>query len=201
IKFMLPDFPSLKTEILARLAARTRAGAQADPLLALMPAFVIHEGSRSRLIREDGTVQEMTFDNPLHVEAEIKIEDMAAGGPAASIAAVDELTQSLQEGMARRAFQAIEEAAESVGNAIQAEGRPFTPELYFEGLEAMELSFDDAGSWLPPTFIAHPDTSSKIEPVLASIEADPDLRARRDAIVDRQREEWSVREARRRLAD
>jgi hypothetical protein len=198
---MLPDFPSLKTEIMARLAARVRAGAQADALLALMPAFIIHEGSRSRLLREDGTVQEMIFDNPLHASAEITMQDIADAGPAASIAAIDQMTQSLQEGMTRRTLKAIEDAAESVGNSIDARGKPFTPELYFAALNEMELSFDDSGTWSPPTWLAHPDTRPKIERVLASIEADPDLRARRDAIVDRQREEWRVREAHRRLVD
>ena len=198
---MLPDFPVIKGEIMKRLAARTRAGAQADPLLALMPAFIIHEGNRSRLVREDGTVQEMTFENPLRASAEVRIEDMLTEGPAASLAAIDKISQSLHEGMARRTLRAIEEAAESVGNSIQAKGQPFTPELYLEALETMELSFNDAGVWLPPTWVAHPDTSPKIARVLASIDEDPNLLARRNAIVDRQREAWRVREARRRLVD
>jgi hypothetical protein len=65
----------------------------------------------------------------------------------------------------------------------------------------MQLSFAPDGSWLQPQWLAHPEVDKKMREVLKRIEADPDLRARRDAIVARQREEWHGREARRKLVD
>lgn len=198
---MLPDFPDFKREILRRLQARIRAGAMADPLLALMPAFVIHEGHLSRISREDGSTQDMGFDLPLSASTEISVDDMATSGPKASLDAVDKMAETLQEQMAKRAIKSIEEAAESVGNSISAGGKPFSPDLYFQMLETMELSFSSDGTWEPPKLLANPETAAKGERVLELIASDPDLRAQRDRIIEKQRGAWRVREARRKLVD
>jgi hypothetical protein len=198
---MLPDYPSIKKDITARLEARTKAGVQAEPLQALLPAFLIHEGNRSLLIREDRSNHEYRFDNPVTARATIQISDIASEGPAATLKAVDEITAALQADLARRTLKAMEDAAESVGHVIRTRGEAITADTYLQLLDTVELSFSDSGAWHQPTVLAAPETSVVLEAIKAQVEADVELRARRDAIVERQRREWHVREASRRLAD
>lgn len=198
---MLPDFPDVKRTVLERLVGHTRLGAEADPLLGMMPAFVVHEGDRSVVRREDGS--EVTLElrrDPIKATVELSAEDMRLRGPAATADAVARLAEGLNEGIAKRTFAAIEEAAESVGNSVKVNG-PFTTEVYLSMLDRMELAFEVDGSWSGLRLLAHPDTAAKAEPVLELIENDPELRARRDAIIDRKREQWRVREAARQLVD
>jgi hypothetical protein len=198
---MLPDFPDVKRIVLKALIGRSKLKAEADPLLGLMPPFIVHEGDRSVVRREDGTETVAHLrEYPLKATTELTAEEMRVRGPAATEDAVARLAEGLNEGLARRTIAAIEAAAESVGNSVKA-GGPFTAETYFAMLEKVELVFSANGDWAGLTLMAHPDTVAKAEPVLTSIETDPELKARRDAIVARKREEWRVREAARKLVD
>lgn len=198
---VLPDFPEVKQTVLNRLMGRRRLDAEANPLLAMMPPFIIHEGNLSIVRRENGT--EVVLDlrgEPIKSSVALSVDDIRRRGPAASVDAVTRLADGLTEGLAKRTFTAIEEAAESVGNSINANGA-FTPEVYFRMLERIELGFDASGKWSGLTILAHPDTAAKTDPVLQLIETDPELRARRDEIVEAKRKEWRVREAARQLVD
>ena len=198
---MLPDFPEIKKAVLDRLRQRARAADQADPLLGLMPRFVVHEGDRSVVRREDGHEEVLELrKNPIEAEVQISTDRIRLGGPDATREAVDRLSEGMREGMARRTFAAIEEAAESVGNTVKV-GGPFTADVYFAALEKMQLSFDESGEWLGIQFVCHPETAAKAAPVFDSIESVPELKARRDEIVAQKREEWRVREAARQLVD
>ena len=198
---MLPDYPDIKKTVLENLIGNSRLQAERDPLLAMMPRFVAHEGSRAIVRREDGSDVELDYrQSPLRASVTVSAEEMRVGGPHVTASAVARLREDLDLGLAKRTIATIEEAAESVGNTVKATG-PFTCEIYFELLEKMELSFHQDGSWAGVKLLAHPDTAKLADPVLDSIEREPDLRARRDAIVARKREEWRVREAARKLVD
>jgi hypothetical protein len=198
---MLPDFPEVKRVVLKNLIGQTKMRAKADPLLGMMPPFIVHEGDRSILRREDGTEAVLELrKNPIKATVEITAEEMRLRGPSATARAITQLSEGLNEGMAKRTFQALEEAAESVGNSINANG-PFTAEIYFAMLETMELHFRADGQWLGLKLIGHPDTVAKAELVIDAIKRDPELVTRRDSIVAQKREEWRVREAARKLVD
>jgi hypothetical protein len=137
---MLPDYPTIKNEIMARLQARTKAGVQPEPFQALLPAFIVPEGNRSILIREDRSVHEFKFDNPLTARATLQVSDIASQGPAATLRAVDEITAALQADMAQRTLKAMEDAAESVGNVLHAPGEPFTAERNLQLLDTIQLN-------------------------------------------------------------
>ena len=76
-----------------------------------------------------------------------------------------------------------------------------TADMILEMLDRMELSFDDEGNWQPPRIIHGPALAATAAEVQKQLGVDRTLRARQDAIVNRQREEWRVREARRKLVD
>lgn len=198
---MLPDFPEVKRVVLNGLIGQNRLKTEADPLLGMMPPFIVHEGDRSIVRRTDGT--EVVADlrsNPIRASVTVSADEIRSRGSAATVDAVARLTEAMNEGLARRTVAAIEEAAESVGNTIKGHG-PFTPEVYFSVLEHMELDFNVDGQWYGLRLLGHPDTLAKAEPIIEAINKDPELRARRDEIIKRKREEWRVREASRQLVD
>lgn len=198
---MLPDFPFLKREIATRLARAAQRSAAGGPLLRELPSLRQHEGNRGEMIRTDGSVASISYDTPIEAEVTVRIDDARRQGPAASVRAPREIGEQLAAGVEQRLFETISEAVESVGNVVDGGGRPFSADMFIEMLETMELSFDEDGDWQPPTLVAHPDTLQKIKVQLDLIDTDPHIKARVETIVNRQREEWRAREARRALVD
>lgn len=198
---MLPDYPETKRELFKQIEAQAHSGVEHDPLLSQIRRFKIHEGRVVRIAREDGSVDELRFDDPILAKATFKIEDVRRLGERSVFAAVEKLGADLHEGMAKRLFQTITKAAESVGNVRDAKGAPITAESILEMLDKMEMSFDENGAWNRPTIITGPGLAEPAKAAYLQLEEDPSLRVRRDAIVNRKREEWRVREARRKLVD
>lgn len=198
---MLPDFPSLKREIAQRLARAAEQAAHGAPLLRETPSFRQHEGSRSQLFRPDGSQASMNFDKAVTATATIKIDDVRREGGAASVRAMREIADQMAEAMTRHMLETVNEAAEEIGNVVDAKGRQLSPELIIEALEKMELSFDESGDWQPPTFVIHPDTAARMKEQIEALDKDPNTKDRVDSIVKRKREEWRAREARRALVD
>jgi hypothetical protein len=94
------------------------------------------------------------------------------------------IQEQLDEGLARRTVEAAQEAAESVNHAYDLKGKPRSGSVILDMMEQMELSFAADGTWIPPGFMAHPDTAPKVDAALAEIDNDPSLQARRAAIVN-----------------
>lgn len=103
--------------------------------------------------------------------------------------------------MAERTFETIQQAVEAVGNSFDAKGQKLSPDMVLQMWERMQLSFDSNGEWQRPTIVVHPDLGERARAILRAIDEEPELRARRDKIVNRQRDEWRVREASRKLVD
>lgn len=198
---MLPDYPELKRELLQRLKLRVQTAAVDEPVLRDLKAFRIHEGRCTVLTREDGSTQEMNFTSPVSGEATLRIDDIRLKGEGASLKAADDIALGLQESMATRFFETISKSVDDVGNSFDAKGKPMTADMILEMLDRMELSFDDEGNWQPPRIIHGPALAATAAEVQKQLGVDRTLRARQDAIVNRQREEWRVREARRKLVD
>jgi len=198
---MLPDYPDLKRALLRVFAHETKAAASADPMLAGIKHHVLHEGRRVELVRDDGSRQEILFDKPVHGETTLEADAIRREGDAASGKALTEIAGQLQEGMAKQFISTIERATEEAGTAMDAKGQRLSPEHVLEMYDKMLLSFEDDGKWIPPTLVVHPMLGPRARAVFDQIDNDPALTARREAIIDRQRREWRVREASRKLVD
>jgi hypothetical protein len=153
-----------------------------------------------KYVREDGQEIVLELKEAVSVKTDLSIEAIRKGSDATRNALRD-ISAGLNESMTKRFLETVEEAADSVGNVVHGNGSPLTAELVLESWAKVELSFDRDGVWQPPTIVANPATAKKMREVLKEIEETPTLRARRDEIVNRQRENWRVREARRKLVD
>ena len=197
---MLPEFRRLKLDLDRDIKHNMQAAARGRGTLSDIHQSVVHEGDRFTLHREDGSV-ETKFYHALEASVELSPEDIQSEGAKKVAEAVDNLAEQLAEQEHHKFFETITSVIRSVGNEVDAGGRPFTAEIWLDVLEKMELSFDDDGTWRPPTVVLHPTMLSRAQNELGRLETDSVLKQRLDDIVSRQRDEWRVRESNRKLVD
>lgn len=70
-----------------------------------------------------------------------------------------------------------------------------------EIFRTVEMEFDPKTLQLLPgfQFVMHPETAAKVVPKIQEWEKDPEFKAKHERIMERKREEWRDREARRKL--
>ena len=89
-------------------------------------------------------------------------------------------------------------------NQVDAAGRRFSPELYLEVLESLEMSFDEQGNWNEPDFWQkrpNPTTLEALKTVRKRFDEEAELKSKLDALLTRKREAFNDREANRKLVD
>lgn len=182
------------------LTGAMRMGLQGEGVLSMVSRFVVHEGSGYLLVREDGTVDQSAFRRFEHGVA-VSPTDIELRG----IDAIREVMAETQEALAKHQHEALFEelsaATKAAGTEVKAGGKPFSAELWLEGLEKMQFSFDLEGNWRPPTIVIHPDQADRVKTEIERLEADPVLIQRMEAIIEAKRQDWRDREARRRVVD
>jgi len=73
--------------------------------------------------------------------------------------------------MARQLFARMDEIAEENGMVVDARGRPFSVDLFIEGLEKMDIDFDASGKPIMPGCVVHPSNMEKLCAALDTDEA------------------------------
>jgi hypothetical protein len=198
---MLPDFPEVKAHLRAVLFRWAQQQLpQLSPLLGEIGRIYQHEGQPGSLTRADGSTEpldystqsfefDLTRDEMKHLDLDGLMEKYRA------------LAEQMAAAQSRLMFQKISEAASSVGNTVSAEGQ-FRREHFLDLISRVEMEFDTAtGEPTGQSFIMHPDTAAKIIPLMEEWESDPAFIAEQQRIINAKREEWRVRENRRRLVD
>jgi hypothetical protein len=197
---VLPDFPAIKRHIAADRTNELRSAERADSILSLFNSYRQHEGDRFTIVQEDQTVRTSRY-RQVEVEGSLRVADLLANGTQA----IRDMLATMAEGLSKDQVKMFEEvmksATDEAGTAVHADGRPFSAKLFIEAIEKMELSFDDHGNWEMPTLVGHPMHTARITSELARLDATPELHTKATAIVNRKREEWRAREARRALVD
>lgn len=109
------------------------------------------------------------------------------------------------EGMARKKtkslLNAVSEVTDEVGNAVDAGGQPLSAELILKVWETMRFNFDEDGKPNMPTLVFNPIQEERVKEAFRRIETEPELRKKRDEIINRHRLDWYDRESNRKLVD
>jgi hypothetical protein len=195
---MLPDFPDLKAEIqkiiLARLRRRVDTG---DAVFARVKKFIQHEGREMRYEQRGGGVVQEGFEE-IGAKFMIPIGDVPALVGEKLEAKLEGIAQELTSTSAKAFFRKMGEACQKAGTAMDAGGKPLTPEMLLDMVSAVQMEFGPDGR---PThsFIIHPDMLPAVKKVAEQIENDPKLKRRHAEILERQREAWTARESNRKL--
>ena len=113
-------------------------------------------------------------------------ELIESGDIAAFRQTVKKGVQQLQKQTSELLFKKVGEAAESVGNVIDAGGKPLSGKTLSDMLDRIEFSFDDKGRIEFPTLVCSSDVYEQIQSLLEK----PDVRLRIDAILT---EKWFAR--------
>lgn len=112
-----------------------------------------------------------------------------------------DIATGLTESRGRTMFSQLDDILDKAGRTTDAEGKPFTFELWLHGIESIDFEFDDNGNPLYPTLVIHPAMSATVEKVFAEVEKDPILRQKLNDVLNRKREAYYAKEANRKLAD
>lgn len=197
---MLPDFIDLKRRIARDRQGRVRDTKREESLSSLIPAFRSHEGDRFTVVREDQSAHTKAY-RTFEVELNLKAADLLAEGARPIHEMLDKVSEQMDRQLSETFQQTMTEATDEAGTVTNAGGRPFSAELFIEGVEKMEFSFDDEGHWQMPTMMFHPSHKEVFKRETSRLDTDPVLHARLTKIVNEKREAWRAREARRTLAD
>ena len=92
-------------------------------------------------------------------------------------------------------FDVFHRTSDAAGTAMDAGGRPFSFELFLEGLERIEIQVDREGKAILPTLVMHPSMAEK----LRSMPPTPEQQKAMDALVERKRIEFNARRRHRKL--
>ena len=197
---MLPDYPELKRELRADLNLQLRLVVNMSaPLASRIRSYYQAEGDKFTYETTEGKRITKRF---LRMAAKLEVP---AG--LSSSATHEEFTKHALEaakGIAQQSekllFSTLDEEIKQVGNAIDVGGRPFDPNMMWDGIERMDLDFDErSGEPKMPTIVVHPDTMKALAQKIPKWEADPALQRRRAEVLARKKEQWRDRESHRKL--
>lgn len=194
---MLPDFPSLKTKLHARLRAFTdRRTEQYLGLLGRIPKHQIQEGIGQTLVREDGSVDD-SDSVPIAVPIAFEGAEVQSLTMEQLLTKLDEAAWNMAKRQSELFSQRFEQVTAEVGNAIDASG--MSPvQAYFAMLDRIQLEFNSDGT---PHFPEIPQSTGRtwLKVVRSQIEADPALTRQFTELIARKKEEFRDRESSRKL--
>lgn len=93
------------------------------------------------------------------------------------------------------------EAAEEVGNVVDASNKKLSPDLFLEAIGKMSISFDKDGKPNLPTMIISQKMGDEWRRVAAEANADPEHNAKFKALMKQKKEEYDAEQASRKLVD
>ena len=191
---MLPDFLKTKEKLKRMIdAERKKAQLQHMGPFADVPQSKIFEGDKVVFISENGSCEEVKMEKA-EVKIEIKWEEIEEMTHARVLDKIDTLARDMGGKIAKSLYELMSEAAEEAGNVSSSDGAPISVDLLLEGIGKMHLSFDEEGqSGL--TFAANPKLSPSLDKTISQLKTDP----RYQKLMEQKREEWRVRESRRKL--
>jgi hypothetical protein len=196
---MLPDFPSLKGRLMHRHVREMNAKLDAQmPVVSKIRSVRFHEGNTFSVERTDGVIEPQGFVDvrtPIEITANLEFR----GAVQNLKESTEKVTLEVAAQIEKIFFDRFREITESVGNAVDAKGEPFTAELYLDSLEKIELDFDMFGQPIYPTHVIHPEMVEPLRSELARFTKESSLRDRAETLILRKRKEWRDREGRRRL--
>ena len=199
---MLPDFPKLKKRLILLAHLIRDQQIKADELIGLIRSMPYFEGDRHVTGDVEGHMQESTADE-IEIPCEIDRSEIIEQGIDALVEIFKKATKIQLQAMHKMVLEKSSEGAERVGNQIDAEGEPFSMDLYFKMLETVQINFDSDGR--PDIdgtrLVMHPTQTERVQSLMNEWNTDESFQRRYRETMLRKREEWRDRESNRKLVD
>lgn len=194
---MLPDYIEIKEKVSKALRERMRNIVYQPPFDKIRTQSII-EGDEWCLIYSDGSIYKSGFKD---MESELMInlrayEDLTFDE---ILKKVDECALKMAEQFQRNFFESFEEGVKKVGNDFNCEGKPFSPEKFFEIIKALQMDFKRDGSPEELTLMGGEIAKKAMEEVKKQIYNDPILLKQYREIMEIKKDEWRDRESSRKL--
>jgi len=198
---MLPDFPKEK-QLLEKYWNEFLAQKNQELLgvFGTIPSFTVHEGDRWKISRADGNSSEQQYQE-MSSGLTINLNEVPDLTPEKIKEKLTAVAEDAARQMSQEFFKELKQVTEQTGNAIDAEGKPITQDLFLELFEKVESEFTPDGQMIPPSIVMHPEMWKAAEPKLREWEKDKNFIDRQTAIINKKREEWYAREASRKPVD
>ena len=200
---MLPDFPKAKARANRDLLRWVQRQVPAvTPIIRGVSTFRQHEGRIGKVVRVDKTEGDIEYEGQ-GFEFSMNREDMRQFDLAQIQKKLTELASQIGQAQSKKLLEMAGKAADSVGNVVNAEGKPLTPEKFLEIFKKVQMDFDPKTLKEKPgfMFVMHPDVAAKVVPKVKEWEKDPKFNAEYERIMDENREAWRAREANRKLVE
>jgi hypothetical protein len=196
---MFPDFLKTKENLQKMLDQEMKKARllHMGPL-ANVPESMIFEGDKTVVVREDGSIDEENLESTT-VKLEVKFEEVEKMNHEMVLDKINRAAEEMASKMAKLFYERLTESAEEVGNVVSAGGEPFSIDLFFEMLEKIHVDFDEEGNPIQLMCPVNPKLLPSIAETISQAKADPANDRRFEAIIERKREEWRVRESNRKL--
>lgn len=198
---MIQDFPEEKYKLMKALNDRL-VSKQAEFLgyFSQIPAYAHHEGNKWATVTTDGNEREQEYKE-LGWEFSLSVDEVPDMSLADVLSLIDKVALDAARQMHDEIMGEISRSVEDSGRGIDAKCQPLNQELFLQGLESIDLSFNRDGTLIPPAMIMHPKLWEARQEDIKSWENDPDFVARQELLIQKKREEWRARETRRKLVD
>ena len=199
---MLPDFPKTKEKLWARYSKVIERSHQHHlGLLRGIEGSLMHEGETDQLVREDGSISELT---PKRVQATGIIP---ANSPDIEELDINKILKTLHEvgrdlaaAKAKMVLDALEEATKNAGTQVGLHSD--AAEQIFEMIGKRGIDFDSDRQPIWGEFVVgDKETVERIRATMARIDSTPELKLRMELLIEQKRGEFLDREAARKLAD
>jgi hypothetical protein len=197
---MLPDFPRIKRHIRDTSSHLVREAVKKHPTLSQIQSHQIFEGDRTA-IRDDDSKRDTPLEE-IAIPVQLDRHTIIEKGASLVFEQVPVIAAKMIGHHLQMLVRGVTEAVEHTGNAVHADGQPFTQDLYLQLLQTVEIDFDEDGTpQIPSAF--HPDyaVQARIEARLREWIEDPSFRARVEEVIAVKRQEWNDRESNRTLVD
>ena len=198
---MLPDYPSIKKKVDSLLRRYLKEEIdRRSPILKEIRQTIQHEGREGTYGDVDGRKSPIEYKE-VAGSFTLTRDEMRRPNFQVVLSKFAEMAETFAAGKSKMLFATVSEAAESVGNVVDAKGK-LTKAAFLDLMRKMQLDFNpQTGKPKRPTMVLHPDTLAKIKDELESWEQDPEFMAALAAIEEQKRLDWRDRESRRRLVD
>jgi hypothetical protein len=194
---MLPTFPriiELRRE--ANIAAVKTAVRQMAPQFGMIGHNIQFEGVAHSITRADASVDQTELA-PISAEMQVvagtALKDFT---PQVVEAHLLGAARQMAAGMSKHFYEVLDRGTREAGMVVDGKGGPMTEDLILDVIEKMEHTFNEDGCWIPPTIMAGPE----VVDALAAKGMSPEGNARLAEILERKRDDFRRRQARRVLA-
>lgn len=166
------------------------------------PNIIQHEGKKlvHNTLDDQNSRRDIDYQKAV-VEYKIEFDKIANLTLEEIISIIDEKAEEMGAQMARHHLKIISEAAEEVGNVVDASNKKLSPDLFLEAIGKMSISFDKDGKPNLPTMIISQKMGDEWRRVAAEANADPEHNAKFKALMKQKKEEYDAEQASRKLVD